>query len=249
MSPALVVDHGQEFLPGDRVIAEGAGHVACYEIRAGLHDAACRHAVVFCLQHDGHALRLQDVFDRVGNLSRQFFLNLQAFSVRLYNACKFGNANDASIRDVGDPGAADDWGHVVFAVALKPNAAQDDHAVVAVGFFKRLLKNRFGIFRVAFEILFVSTRDARWRFMQPVAIWIFACPEQNRAYGGLDFGAAWLLEIYTLCRSWPVAGFAVVLDDMKARCSCWIRIGFTFDPIGLDRRIGSAGFRFSATLG
>ncbi len=175
------------------IVPKRAEHSACHQIRAGLVHAASRHAEVFGLEHHGNAFRIQDFLNRVGDLGRHLFLNLEALGVSIDNPRELRDADDAAARNIGDPGAADDRRHVMFAVALETDAAQHDHLVIAFDLLEGLLQDRLGVLVVAAEILFERARHAGRRFLQAIARRVVAGPADDRLERFLDFAARRLL--------------------------------------------------------
>jgi hypothetical protein len=53
--------------------------------------------------HDNsNTLRLENLRERKGNLLRQPFLQLEASSKHLSNACKLGQSKDSAVRDISN---------------------------------------------------------------------------------------------------------------------------------------------------
>ena len=100
--------------------------------RAGLADAAHRHAEVLGLDHDQHALRLEAALELVGDLGRQPFLHLRALGVRVDQPGQLRQPGDPAVvvRDVGDVGLADERHEVVLAHRGERDVAHHDHLVV-----------------------------------------------------------------------------------------------------------------------
>src|SRR4051794_3918794 len=65
---AAIVDGGEKFLAGLRLVAEGAQHVARHHDGRGLVDAAPGHAGVHRLDHHGDAVGLEHAVERVGDV-------------------------------------------------------------------------------------------------------------------------------------------------------------------------------------
>ena len=65
--------HAEEFLAGQRVVAEAAQHAAGDQVGAGLVHAAGSHAMMHRLDDHADALRLEDVIYGIGNLRRHYF--------------------------------------------------------------------------------------------------------------------------------------------------------------------------------
>ena len=73
----LSVDHGEEFLPRQRIVAETAQHATRDQVGIGLMDTTRRHAVVLRLYNDADALRFQYIVDGICNLRSQLFLRMR----------------------------------------------------------------------------------------------------------------------------------------------------------------------------
>src|SRR5260370_5467645 len=81
LGAALGADHRQHLAPAQRVIAKRAAHPARHHRNAALVYTASGHALMGRLDHHGHPLWLQHLVERVGDLSRHFFLNLQSLGI------------------------------------------------------------------------------------------------------------------------------------------------------------------------
>src|SRR5271156_4712157 len=128
------------------------------------------------LDHHGDAARLQDAFDRVGDLRGQALLDLEPFGINLDDAGQFGDADDPPVRNIADPGAPDDWRDVVLAMAFEGNAAQDDHLVVAVDLLEGLSEDLLRLDIIAAEVLAEGAHEPLGRFAKAVALGILADP-------------------------------------------------------------------------
>jgi len=93
-----------------------------------------------CLDDHSHSLGLEHIIDCVCDLSRHLFLNLKALRICLDNAGKLANTNHSATWNVGHPGLANDWSHVMLAMALKANAAQRYHFVIPFDFLEGFLQ-------------------------------------------------------------------------------------------------------------
>ena len=76
------------------------------------------------LDHHGNTLRLQHLFNGVGDLRRQALLDLKPFGISFHDPRKLGDTNDTAIRDIGYPSAPDDRRNVMFAMAFERNSAK-----------------------------------------------------------------------------------------------------------------------------
>ena len=138
------------------------------------------------LEHNGDTLRLQHLFNRVGDLRGQAFLDLKPLGISLNDPRKFGDTHDADIGDIGNPGAADDWRDVMFAVTFKWNTAENDHLVIAVCLFEGLLKYKFRVLAIAGKIFLKGTNQTTGSFPKAVTIRVFANPAKDLAERMLD---------------------------------------------------------------
>jgi hypothetical protein len=112
------------------------------------------------------------------------------FCVDVHHPRELADADDATLRDIGHPGAADDRRHVVLAMAFEANAAQDDHLVIAFDLLKGLLQDFGRILRIAGKILCEGARNPVRRVVQAVAGGIVARPADHGPDRLLDLGPA-----------------------------------------------------------
>ncbi|KGD49388.1 hypothetical protein DP43_3672 [Burkholderia pseudomallei] len=153
-------------------------------------DAARRDALVRRFENHADALRLQHVEQRIGDLHRHLFLDLQALRERIDEARELRDAHDAMVRQICDVRAADDRHHMVLAIAFEADVLQHDHFVVAVDLAERAREDVARFERVAGEELLVGAHDARRRIDEPLALRIVAGPPQQHANGRFGFVAA-----------------------------------------------------------
>src|SRR5712671_4393189 len=179
----------EEFLPRQRIVAKTTQHPAGDQIGARLVDAARRHAVMRRLDDHGDALGFEDIVDRIGDLRRQLFLDLQPLGIDVDHAGELADADHPAVRDVTHPGLADDGRHVVLAMTLEANAAQHDHLVVAFDLLKGPLQDLDRVLGVAGKEFLEGARDARRRVEQASPLRIVAGPTDDGADRRLDFGA------------------------------------------------------------
>ena len=98
--------------------------------------AACSHALVARVNDDSNTFGPQNFVDGVSNLGCHFLLNLKTLGKRVDNPSQFADAYYSFIRQVTNMSAADDWHHVVLAMGLETDPAQNDQFVIAICFFK-----------------------------------------------------------------------------------------------------------------
>jgi hypothetical protein len=63
---------------------------------------------------------------------------LEALGIDLNHPRELANANHTAAWNIAHPGLPDDGRHVILAVALKANATQHNHFVIAFDFLKSL---------------------------------------------------------------------------------------------------------------
>src|SRR5580698_7018540 len=175
------IDERQELLPGLRLVAKYAQHPAGDEVRAALADAAIDHAMMRRLDDHRNSARLQNLFNRVGDLGRQALLNLEPLGEDLDHARELGDSHHPLVRNVPDPHTPDDRSDMVLAMALKGDAAQHNHLVIAVDLAEGLVQNLVRIFFVAREIFAVGAHHTIGRFDQAVASGVLANPLEDSA--------------------------------------------------------------------
>ena len=83
------------------------------------------------LDDDRHAVGLQRLHQRVGDLAGELLLELRAARVGLDEPRELAQPDDAPVRDVADGGDAVERHEVVLADAVERDVLQDHHLVVA----------------------------------------------------------------------------------------------------------------------
>ena len=115
-------------------------------------------------------------------------LRLQAMGEDIDDAGNLGQADDLAVRQIADMRLADDRHHVVLAMRMELDVADDDEIVIAGD----LLEGAAELFRrahvVAVEHFEVGLGDALGRVDQALAVRIVAGPAQQRAHGRLGLG-------------------------------------------------------------
>jgi hypothetical protein len=142
-------------------------------------------ALVRRLADDGHAARLQDLLQRVGDLRRQLLLDLQAMGIGIDHTGELADADHALVRQVADMNPADDRHHVMLAVRLEPDVAQRHDFVVALDLLEGPLQHVARILVIAREELLVGAHDTVGGAGQALTTGIIAGPADQRADGGL----------------------------------------------------------------
>src|SRR5437868_14857621 len=120
-----------------------------------------------------HALRLDYLLDRFGNLGGEAFLNLQPPRKKFDQAWNFAQANHFSIRNISDVYLPEERQHVMLAQAEHFDVFHDNHFVVA-NRKQSALQQSFGIFLVSLGEILHGFMDALGRGSQALARWIFA---------------------------------------------------------------------------
>src|SRR5450759_832508 len=133
--------------------------------------------------------------DRIGDLGRHLFLDLQTFGMDLNHPRELTDANHTSIRNIAYPCLADYRRHVVLAVALESNAAQHNHFIITFDFFEGLLQNLNGVLSIADEKPFKRARRAGGSLYQTVPLWIVTGPSDNGSKRSLDIGSVGSLNL------------------------------------------------------
>src|SRR5215471_13684401 len=121
------------------------------------------HAMMRCLDDHSHSLGLEHIIDCVCDLSRHLFLNLKALRIRLDNAGKLANTNHSATWNIRHPSLANDWCHVMFAMALESNTTQCDHFVIPFGFLEGFLQKLGGVLAITNEKLLKCAHHTRGR--------------------------------------------------------------------------------------
>ena len=164
------------------MVPERAQHAAGDHGHAGAVHAARAHALVTGLQDHRDAVRLQHVVDGVGDLRSQALLDLQPARVHVHHPGQLADPHHATARQVGDVGAADDRHHVVLAVALEADVAQQNDLVVVVHLGEGAAEQRHRVDGVAPEELLVGAHHAGRRVVQSFAGRVLARPAQQGAH-------------------------------------------------------------------
>ena len=94
-------------------------------------NASRAHTLVHGINHHGAAARLERAVNGVRNLRRHSFLGLKALGENLNNLYLLGNANNFFGWQISHIGRPKKRRHMVFAVALHIDLAQNDHIVIA----------------------------------------------------------------------------------------------------------------------
>ncbi len=173
----------QELGAGPRIVTECAKHLAGDHRHAALVHAAGGHAFVAGVDHHRHTGRVQGFLDALGDLCGEFFLYLEAARVALHHAGQLADADHPVGRHVADMCTADDRRHVVLAMALELDVAQDHHLVVAGDFLEGTPQILGRVRFITGEPVAISLDHPLGRVEQTFALRIIASPAQQYAHG------------------------------------------------------------------
>ena len=153
--------------------------------RTGLVDAADRHAHVLGLDHHRDAARLEDLFDRGGDLRGEMLLRLQAVRIDIDQPRQLRQADDPVGRHVGDMRLAVERHHVVFAVRIELDVLDQDEVVIAAGLAEGAVEHLGRAGAVAFVDFLIGVDDALGRIEHAFARGVVAGKGDQGAHGGL----------------------------------------------------------------
>ena len=102
--------------------------------------------------------------NRVRNLCRHFFLNLQALRIGIHHPGKFADPDYPTARDVRDPGLTGNRRQVMLAMALEADSTEHNHLVIAFDVLEGLLQNQSGILAITSEKFLEGTSNATGSF-------------------------------------------------------------------------------------
>src|SRR5215467_394095 len=131
------------------------------------------HAKVARFDDDSDALRLDHFLNRLGDLRREAFLDLQAPREQLYETWDFAQTNHTPVRDISNMHLAEKWQHMVLTEAEHLDVFHDHHLVVTNG-EKSTFEQRFRIFFIALGQELHSLLDTCGRIDQPFARWLLS---------------------------------------------------------------------------
>ena len=101
-----------------RVVSEETAQRTRDHLGVLLLDTAHARAEVDCLDDDADTGWLEDSVDGVRDLLRQPLLNLQPPSIDLDDPRQLGQADNPSVRDIGDVRATEEWQQVVLTMTM-----------------------------------------------------------------------------------------------------------------------------------
>src|SRR5690348_8536047 len=110
--------------------------------------------------YDAHAERAYRLLHGFGDLDRHTLLHLQATGEHVCYPCKLGEADDLTIRNVGDVRVPEKGEQVMFAHREELDVATDDH-IVRVRLEDGSVNDRL-------QIRLVATRDEAHRFRRAI---------------------------------------------------------------------------------
>src|SRR5271169_4182558 len=116
--------------------------------------AARRHAVMRRFEDDCDPLRFKDIIDRIRDLSRHLFLDLQTLSVDLNHAGELADANHTAAWNISHPSLPDDGRHVMLTMAFEADTTQHNHFVITFDFLESFLQEFDWVLGVADKKLF-----------------------------------------------------------------------------------------------
>ena len=139
------------------------------------------------LDHHGDTLRLQHLFNGVGDLRRHAFLDLQPLGISLNDPRKLGDTHYAAIWHIGDTGTANDRRNVMFTMTFERNTAENDHLVIAVRLLEGLLKDQLRVLTIAGKVFLKGANQTTGGFAKAVSIRVFPDPAKDLSKRLLDF--------------------------------------------------------------
>src|SRR3546814_16376266 len=95
-------------------------------------------------------------------LGGQPFLHLEPARIAVEDACEFRNADDAVLRQIGDRRLAGDRRHMMFAVRLERNIAQQHDLVIAADLFESAGQMNRRVLAIAVAIFLQIGRASLW---------------------------------------------------------------------------------------
>src|ERR1700730_5221570 len=144
------------------------------------------HALMRRLEDDRNTLRFKDIIDRIGDLSRHLFLDLQTLGVDLKHASELADANHATAWNISHPSLPDDGRHVMLTMALEANATQHNHFIITFDFLERFLQEFDWVQGVADKNPFERACHACWSLDQAFPFRIIASPSNNGSKRSFD---------------------------------------------------------------
>src|SRR5260221_12703185 len=123
-------DERQKFFARLLVVAERAEHRAGDGLRVLFYQSAHLKAKMPRFDNPADALRCDFFFDRLRNLARQAFLNLQPPREHVHEPRDFAQAENFFRRQIRDVRFAEEWKNVMFAETEKLDVLDNDHFVV-----------------------------------------------------------------------------------------------------------------------
>jgi NifU-like protein involved in Fe-S cluster formation len=123
---------------------------------------------------------LQRPLDRLGDLRRHRLLRLQPARIDLDDAGELRQADHAAARVVADMDLADEGHHVVLAMRIERDVADEDHVLVAVDLLEDALEHVARVLAIALVELAIGLGDALRRIEQALPRRIVARPADQR---------------------------------------------------------------------
>ena len=168
----LLFQEREEFGTSARVLFESTEQTGSFHDRVLLLDPAHHHAEMFRFHDDGDAVWFQTVHQRLGDLRRQVFLNLQTARKNIDNARDFRQSDDFAIGNVSDVGAADEWEQMMLAHRIEFDVF-DENDFARFRIEDGVVDDLLDALAIALREKFHRARRPSWRFRQALAIPVF----------------------------------------------------------------------------
>src|SRR5690606_22356411 len=122
----------QELLARAKILQEDAPHRTRDRLRVLLLHAPHHHAEVVRLDHHAHALRLEDVPDRLRDLVRHPLLHLEPPGEHLHDPGELRESHDPPVRNVRDVHLPEERQQVVLAERVHLDVPDHHHVLVVL---------------------------------------------------------------------------------------------------------------------
>ncbi len=132
------------------------------------------------VDHHGDAVRTEIVPDASGDLGGQALLHLQSPRIAVQYARELGDADDAVAGKVGDRRLSGDRRHMMLAMRLERDVAQQDDLVIAADLCKGARQVHRRILVITLAIIPPGTCDALRCVEQAFALRVLADPAEQR---------------------------------------------------------------------
>jgi len=145
--------------------------------------AAHGHALVLGFNDHRNTFGLQLPIDGVGDLHREFFLDLQATGVDLHHPGEFGEPHHPPIGQISHMGLAQKGNHVMLAVTHQRDVAHHHHLVVALDLGESGFEHLGRVLLVASKELSIGPGHAGRSALQPLPVRIITSPQDQGTHG------------------------------------------------------------------